>query len=195
MSNETRNENDIQYSICAYRDGYDFSSMTPEKQELTNQLYLGYDRISDLYDAYTTYDAIASGQAVQVLEERWGFPHSGEYAVCIFACERPRWSKNNEYILKLLVNDREIRLVKFKLSFFDPIYSEITTYFNARPGEAVDPRDIAGRLLYLKIENVLTQRGNAFSQIVNAMIPSQFEEEIIYEMIDLMIQQGTKEGG
>lgn len=184
------------YSKQAYEDGYDFSSMSQEEQELSKKLYGSQKHMSDMYDILCLYDNLSTStdDALFLLDEGWTFPESGTYCGCVAGYEKSRKKGSNEYILHLIVGPQSIRYLKFSKRYSDPIMIAIRERWKVKinPHKPFELNKIVGKLLRVKIENVITSNDRTFSKVKAAKFLSEASERCIDNMINLMIEQSEE---
>ena len=108
----------IHYSQQAYEDGYDFSSLTLPEQIATQTLYTNKEdmwkkgrlrRCANYYFDNAHWDASAAA----FFESDWYFKNSGDYHAIILGCSKSKKAGSNDYIISLLIDEHQIRYIKF----------------------------------------------------------------------------------
>lgn len=189
-------EPEILFSEQAYKDGYDFSCMSKEEQILSRTLYYSFDHMSRLYDILSLYNEISKSpdDSLYILDEGWLFPESGVYFGCVLGSEKSKKGGSNEYILRLIIDENTVRYLKFSRSFSDPIMEAIQEKWKHKPNP-LNPFKLScikGKILSVKIENIITNRGRPFSKIMQAKFLDETSENCIIKMINLMIDQSQE---
>lgn len=176
----------INYSIEAYNDGYDFSDLSLEEQTMSKNLYVSAEVMSDLSYSMTTYENMQNGGEKNTTEfvRDWIFPTSGiYYGFIVGANAHP--IKRNEYIINLLINEIEIRNIKFRTYGNDVVWKAIT--------ETCDSdfciNDLMGSLIRVKVFNGVSGNGAKYSYIQKFEFFSDEEIDTLYKIINIMIKQ------
>ena len=186
----------INYSKLAHDEGYDFSILPVEQQELTCRLYGGWDFMNELYQACVAYEEFRKRiRQEQDFAYSWGFPETGEYFGVILNCERS-WKKDSvDYIMSVIVNYDEIKFIKFKMTYHDPVYKVIRNLIVHNPGKAPYFNGIYGRIIALEIENItesaVRKYNKPFSAVRKVEVLNDEEDNTVYAMFDLMLEQGN----
>jgi hypothetical protein len=115
------------FSKQAFADGYDFSSLTMEEQELTKYYYTNIDDMREMDRKYNSASYYMNeGQFVHVYlslyDIGWGFYDSGDYHGVIVGCYQSEKKDSCEYILDVLISEYCIRHIKF-----NPINNSVIT--------------------------------------------------------------------
>lgn len=182
---------EIIFSKRACNDGYDFSSLSKEKQILTKSLYKSFDMIDHLYDAYIN---IQSGEYKNIQydqTEAWHFDQ-GFYAGFIFDVNKKVIREQDNYFLSLTLDADTIKKIKFTKRFDDPVYKSIKKVYQIKSTDRFDMNECTGKPIFFTIRNTYTAYDTPFSVVNTAKILSDLEEETIYDMFRLMIKQSNK---
>lgn len=197
------------YSKEAYEDGYDFSSLSLDEQELSKKLYRSERHMQGIYNKLCLYSDISEDEQEAMLDVDvgWGFPKSGVYLGCVQSCQKSMKKDSNELIMRIILNENTIRNVKFNCTLSDPIMSAIRQRWTKdfKPRKPVSFREkrpevrkplpfhkTKGMLLRVKVENITLKNGYPFSKIVYAKFFSEADEKCIDNMINLMIEQSEE---
>lgn len=117
ISQETKTR-DFPFSKQAFADGYDFSVLSPEEQELTKHYYTDYKDMSKIYHNYNSasyyleegkYNYVVRG----LYDIGWSFYDTGIYDGIIVGCSPSLKRNSSEYILDILIEENCIRHIKF----------------------------------------------------------------------------------
>ena len=192
MNNEKiKNDNlKIMYNKRARRDGYDFSTLTEEEQKCAQYIYTSEEAISNFYLAHMIFQSLLEGNEIKP-KRKWGFPQSGYYYGYVLDCQLSDNSFHSEYILKVLVNDCEVRYIKFTKSFSDAVFIETKRFFQLTDSifHPIDMEIIKNYPVRLQIENIILNSGKTYSKVVDFWIMSEVETDVIHKMINLMFKQ------
>ena len=157
----------INFSEQAYEDGYDFSSLSLPEQIATKNLYTSKEdmwkkgRLRRCADYYW-YNAYWDNSAASLFERDWGFRESGDYHAIILECFKSKKIGVNEYILSLLVDEDQIRYIKFTPDFD----SEVTeTIFRELNYNLKNTPHLCKRWVNIRINNIITSNQRAFSKV------------------------------
>ena len=120
-------KSELMYSKEAYEDGYDFSSLNPEEQELSKKLYRSKMHMQRVYNKLCLYNDILENEQEAMLnvDVGWGFPKSGVYLGCVQSCQKSMKRDSNELIMRIILDEKTIRNIKFDCSFSNPVMSAI----------------------------------------------------------------------
>lgn len=176
----------LHYSKQAFEDGYDFSALTIEEQEMTKDLYVSTRVMSDLYYVIIKYESIRNNLTLNLrrLNNEWLFKDNGFYYGYIIGANRhPR--NNDEFILNLLIDDRNVKNIKFRKNCNDVIWVTIRELCD----DTFCLPDMIGSLVRVNIFNGTKTDGYPFSYIKSIDFFSQEEIDTLYKMIDIMLEQ------
>lgn len=197
------------YSKEAYEDGYDFSSLSLDEQELSKKLYRSERHMQGIYNKLCLYSDILEDEQEAMLnvDVDWGFPKSGVYLGCVQSCQKSMKKDSNDLIMRIILNENTIRNIKFNCTLSDPIMSAIRQRWTKdfKPRKPVSFREkrpevrkplpfhkTEGMLLRVRVENITLKNGHPFSKIVYAKFLSEADENCIDNMINLMIEQSEE---
>lgn len=176
----------LHYSKQAYEDGYDFSSLTLEEQRMTKYLYISADVMSDLYYAIKKYKKIKNNlkNNLKRLSNDWSFQENGYYyGYIVNANIHPH--NDDEFIFNLLVDDKCVKNIKFRKNCNDVIWVTLRELCN----DTFCLPDLIGSLVRVNVYNGTKTDGYPFSYIKSIDFFSQDEIDILYKMIDIMLEQ------
>lgn len=106
------------FSKQAFADGYDFSVLSPEEQELTKHYYTNYKDMLETYYKYKSANYYLEMGKYHydirgLYDIGWSFYGTGIYDGIIVGCS-PSLKRNScEYILDILIEENCIRHIKF----------------------------------------------------------------------------------
>lgn len=202
-------KSELMYSKEAYEDGYDFSGLEPEEQELSKKLYRSKMHMQRVYNKLCLYNDILENEQEAMLnvDVGWGFPKSGVYLGCVQSCQKSMKRDSNELIMRIILDEKTIRNIKFDCSFSNPVMSAIrqrwpkdfklrkpVSFHDKRPKvrKPLPFHKTEGMLLRVKVENITLKNGHPFSKIIGAKFLSEASERCIDNMINLMIEQSEE---
>lgn len=176
----------INYSIEAYNDGFDFSNLSLEEQEMTKNLYVSYETMAELDGASIVFDKIMNNRNyIASFKEKWEFNESGTYYGYIISVN-PHPRNQNEFIINLLINDTEVRHIKFKTYSYNNV---VWRAINETISGGFEISDLIGSLVRVEVNNIIKNDGNPFSYIVSMEFFSNEEINTLYKMLDTMVEQ------
>lgn len=184
----------ILYSRKAYDEGYRFNMFPLDDQKLTNQLYISEDEISNLILASQRFCHLGDDPEDQRhFDYGWGLSIDGWHYGIVYDC-RPSAKNHNNYILQLLMTDKDIRNFKFSLSLIDPVYAAIKQERNigANIFRAADYSDLCGEIVIFRIKNVATAYDKVFSNIDAIHFTSKHERQLLNRMAIFMEKQSRE---
>lgn len=184
----------VSYSEKAKNDGYDFSSLTDKEQRQSKKLYVSMDVLIDYYFASVTLDKLCEEQDYYPqLNYNWGFPESGIYYGQIIECSKSKKQCSNEYIISFLIDEVDVRYMKFRRSFDDPIYIEIKKAFNIRNTifNQFDFTELECRPASVEVKNITYNNGKTFSIIKKFHLFRDSQINTLNKMIHLMLEQSN----
>lgn len=169
-------------------DEFDFSSIPAKHQKRAEELYVSEQSMNDLYDAFVTYENLCKLNANQLpmLNGEWAFPTSGIYKGIITECERSKKSQF-DYILKILINSKDVKYIKFTHTNMNCIYKSIRD-LACKDAEYFDTSNLIGRVVFLDIQNRRFHGNGLFSNVNSFEILNEEEEETLIEMIKIMLK-------
>lgn len=184
----------IHYSKVAYKEGFDFSSLTMEQQKMTRTLYGGKECMKELYDAWVAYyDYWDYRRDISDFEYDWGFPNSGEYYGFIMHCEKSGKKDSRDYIMRILTNDKEVRQIKFKVAYNDPVYQSIRWLLCANRETGLCFENLYGHIISIGINNITESSVRVYDKPYSVPISScvlhEDEEMTVYAMLNLMFAE------
>lgn len=194
-----KSKNHISYSKKAYKDGYDFSSLSKDEQEASHYLYISEEDMSNFYAANCTMSSIIEKLELTLpLQKRWGFPYSGLYSGFILDCKMTDCLLCNEYIMEILLDERNVRYIKFTKSMINSeyihIYNAIKETLNLRDTvfRSIDYGILKNMPVQIGIENIELDSGKIYSKVNHFMILNDYEYEIKLNIIELMFKRFGK---
>jgi len=194
-----KSKNHISYSKKAYKDGYNFSSLSEDEQEASKYLYHSEEDMSNFYAATCTMTSIIENQELTLpLRKGWGFPNSGIYSGFILDCKMTDSLLCNEYIMEILLDERNVRFIKFTKSLINSeythIYNAIKETLNLRDTifRSIDYGILKNMPIQIGIENIELDSGKIYSKVNHFMILSDYEYEIKLNLIRAMFKRFAK---
>lgn len=186
----------IIFSKKAYKDGYDFRSLSKDEQEASQYLYISEEDMSNFYAAKCTMSSIIQNLELKLpLRKRWGFPYSGCYSGFILDCRMTDSLLCNEYIMEILLDERNVVFIKFTKSLINSeyihIYNAIKDTLNLRDTifRSIDYGILKNMPVQIGVENIELDSGKLYSKIIDFMILNDYEYEIKLNIIDLMFKR------
>lgn len=178
----------INFSEQAYEDGYDFSSLSLPEQIATKNLYTSKDdmwkkgrmrRCAEYYLDNAYWDASAAA----FFESDWCFKNSGDYHAIILGCSKSKKAGSNDYIISLLIDEHQIRYIKFT-----PDYdSEVTeTIFRELNYNLENTPYLCKRWVNIRINNIITSNQKAFSKVESIEFIPRKTVDLYIKMFGLM---------
>lgn len=183
-------ENNINFSIKAYDDGYDFSSLSPFEQELTKKLYITYQSIHDFVNAAKVYDYMKDEKNKNLFlltNKSWSFPKSGLYQGIIINTTKSKKKGTDDYIFEILVNGNDIKYAKLTHDPDNAVLQAILKKYNCPIG-MFNPEELIGSFVLLSITNIPTYNGT-FSKIKKLIFYPSHYVNTFYKMLDLINEQ------
>ncbi len=186
-SNSAYDEDEYQNNGLSF-DDFEFTSVTQEKLERAEQMYISEYSMNDMYDAYVTYEKLEkiNDNEIPMIDGDWAFPESGTYKGIILECVRSQKSKF-DYILKILINSTEVKYVKFNNISENIVYKSLREMI-PKDTEYFDTSNILGRVAILEVKNKKFHGNKVFSNILSFEVLSDEDEEILIEMIKSMLE-------
>ena len=169
-------------------DDFEFNSIPKNLQARAEELYVSEASMNDMYDAFVTYEKLGrlNGNHIPILNGDWAFPESGTYKGIIIECVRSR--KNSyEFILKFLINEKDIRYIKFSPSKMSRVYRSICDLIS-NDNLYFDTNSLIGRVAIVEIRNQRGYNGVIYSYVDRFEVLSETDEELIIEMLKTMIK-------
>lgn len=169
-------------------DDFEFASIPENLQVRAYELYISEASMNDMYNAIVTYEDLAQldKNHIPILNGDWPFPKSGTYKGVIIECERSK--KNSfEFILKLLINGKDVKFIKFSPAKMSRVYRGICELIPQNENY-FDVNTLIGCIAIVKIKNQRSYGGVVFSNVERFEILSETDEEIIFEMIKTMFE-------
>ncbi len=176
----------LHYSKQAFEDGYDFSALTLEEQRMTKYLYISDCVMNDLYYAIKKYNAIKNNLSTKLrqLSNDWAFENDGYYyGYIVNANIHPH--NDDEFIFNLLVDDECVKNIKFRKNCNDIIWVTIREVCD----DTFVLPDLIGSLVRVNVFNGTKTDGRPFSYIKSIDFFSEEEIDILYKMINIMLEQ------
>lgn len=169
-------------------DDFDFSSIPAKMQDRAEELYVSEQSMNDLYDAFVTYENLCqlNSNQIPMLNGEWAFEKSGTYKGIITECERSKKSQF-DYILKILINSKDIKYIKFTHSKTSCIYKNIRD-LACKDDDYFDTNNLIGRVVIMDIRNKQFHGNNVFSNVDRFEVIGDKDEELLIEMIKTMIK-------
>ena len=169
-------------------DDFDFNSIPSKMMDRAEELYISEQSMNDMYDAFVTYESLCrmNPNQIPMLNGEWSFPNSGVYKGIITECERSKKSQF-DFILKILINSKDIKYIKFTHSNMNCIYKSIRD-LACKDDEYFDTSYLIGRVVVLDIQNKRFHGNGVFSNVNCFEILNDKEEEILIEMIKIMLK-------
>lgn len=172
----------IKYSEQAYKDGYDFSSLTEEEQEMTIDYYSSKEEIREVVNlakaakSYIRNNGFDNTQKA-LIDYDWRFFKDGEYNGIIVNCSKSKKTGSKDYILELMIDEYTIKYIKF-----NPFYYKNPVTYSILGELDFDENyyRLIGRYVSFSVCNI-TYSGKTFAKI------SEFEF-IEKSIIDLHIK-------
>lgn len=193
MNNFTDNKN-IKYSLEAYNDGYDFSILSLEDQEATKSYYWSMQSMYELADATQVYNFIIKNKnngVISLVKKSWTFDKSGTYKGIILDARNSMKQGNDDVILDILINGKEIKHVKMTHDSTNVVLEALLEKFNGFIG-LVDPSELIGCVVGIEVENITSSSGNVFSKIIDFAFWDDDIVNLLYDMIDIMREQDSE---
>lgn len=169
-------------------DDFEFTTIPQNLQDRAEELYMSEASMNNMYDAFVTYENLGrlDGNHIPVLNGDWAFPESGVYKGIILECERSR--KNSyEFILKFLINEKDVRYIKFSPSKMSRVYRSICDLIS-NDNLYFDTNSLIGRVAIVEIRNQRGYNGVIYSNVDHFEVLSETDEELIIEMLKTMIK-------
>ena len=160
-------------------DDFEFVSIPAKMQDRAEELYVSEQSMNDLYDAFVTYENLCKMNSNQIpmLNGEWAFSKSGVYKGIITECERSKKSQF-DFILKILINSKDVKYIKFTHSNMNCIYKSIRD-LACKDDEYFDTSYLIGRVVVLDIHNKRFHGNGVFSNVNRFEILSDEEEEML----------------
>ncbi len=184
-------ENNINFSIKAYEDGYDFSSLSPSEQSFTKKLYITYQSIHDFICAAKVYKYMTDEKNKSLFllaNKSWSFPKSGWYQGIIINTTKSKKKGTDDYIFEILINGNDIKYVKLTHDPNNAVLQAILENHNYPIG-MFNPEKLIGSAVLLNITNIPTCDNGTFSKIRKFTFYPSHYANTLYKMIDLINEQ------
>lgn len=167
---------------------FEFTSIPNELQERAEELYISEQSMSDMYDSFIVYEKLCklNNNQIPMLNGDWAFEKSGTYKGIITECERSKKSQF-DYIIKVLINAKEVKYIKFTHSNLNIIYRSIRN-LACKDDDYFNTDNLIGKIVVLDVKNKKFHGNRVFSNITRFEIMSDKDEAIIIEMIKTMLK-------
>lgn len=178
----------IHYSQQAYEDGYDFSSLTLPEQIATQTLYTNKEdmwkkgrlrRCANYYFDNAHWDASAAA----FFESDWYFKNSGDYHAIILGCSKSKKAGSNDYIISLLIDEHQIRYIKFTPDYDSEVTESILRELNYK---LKNIPYLHKKWVNIRINNVVTANQRVFSKVESIEFISDDSVRLYVKMFGLM---------
>lgn len=197
--NKKSSKKQFLYSVRAHNEGFNFSSLSEDEQEASKHLYTTEDDMSNFFAATCTMTSIIENLELKLpLRKGYGFPYSGVYSGYILNCQMTNSPYFNEYIMEILLDEQNVRLIKFTKSLIDSnfthIYEAIKDTLGLRDTvfRSIDYQILKNMAVQIGIENIELSSGKIFSKLSGFLILDDFERSTKLKMIDLMFKRFNK---
>lgn len=183
----------VKYSKIAYNEGYRFDSLDEGEQEMTRNLYISEEAISNFILADNLMlNMSENSEWKPKLNFSCGLPLSGWYYAYVYNC-KPSFNNQDNYTLQLLFTGCDVKSFVFSQSFMDPVYVGIKrdTKVGGNVFRSADYSALTGSLVMVKAINKETIRGTIFTNIVEIRFLSDTEINVLFKMIDIMKEQSA----
>lgn len=192
MNNSTEITNvNIKYSIEAYNDGYDFSSLSPIEQEASKKFYWSRESMYALLDAENVYNYINNNSNKNLLlltNKSWTFSESGFYKGIIIDAKKSRKPGSEDFILDIIINGNDIKHVKLTHNPDDVVLKALLKKYNGRIS-LIDPLELIGSVVAINVRNSMRVSRTVFSSIHQFIFFSDITTNALFNMLNLMLEQ------
>ena len=191
---DNANINNIDESNKFMVEGYDFSEIADVYHNTVKSLYISFESMSDYYDAREKMYKYGNRKPNQFygFDEGWEFENSGYYKGFIIDLIPSRKHKN-EFLVKFLINDTQVRILKLKCGDLnDPLFNAIHARLSKEQNtDGIDLNGLMWRSLLVKIQKIRMRNGKYFSEVKEAFLLSSRCQELLDCMLDIMIEQSN----
>lgn len=177
------------YSKQAFADGYDFSELSPEDQELTKHYYTNREDMHETYCRYKSADYYIKNRFCPVniqyspYDISWGFPNSGVFNGIIVDCNPTIKKDSSEYILDVLIVENCIKHIKFNPYSSSIISQSIIDEFGTINRDVLST--LIGKWIQINVKNICYNE-KVFSYINDFVFFTDESTEIYKKMFDCM---------
>ena len=178
----------INFSEQAYEDGYDFFFFSLPEQIATKNLYTSKDdmwkkgrmrRCAEYYLDNAYWDASVAA----FFESDWCFKNSGDYHAIILGCSKSKKAGSNDYIISLLIDEHQIRYIKFTPDYDSEVTESILRELNYK---LKNIPYLHKKWVNIRINNVVTANQRVFSKVESIEFISDDSVRLYVKMFGLM---------